>query len=106
MDWLTKDIQALLTSGLFGAITRSILRPTTHWKAWLAQMFVGLVSAVFIGQLLSHFLIKVVGNESSTAVYYAVGYVIGTSAERIIEALQNRFVKTIDRDEDDNESKP
>ena len=104
MDWLTKEMQALLTSGLFGAITRTVLRPHTHWKAWLAQMFIGLVAAVFLGQFMGHFFIKVMGTEASQAVYYAVGYIIGTSAERVIEALQNRFLNTID-DDDDEEKK-
>lgn len=96
MDWLTNEVKALMTSGLFGTITRTILRPENHWKAWLAQVFIGLAAAVFIGQIIGHLFIKVIGVDSDTAVYYAVGYVIGTSAERVIETAQNRFFKSIE----------
>lgn len=100
MDWLTHEVKALLTSGLFGTITRTILRPESHWKAWLAQVFIGLGAAVFIGQIIGHLCIKVIGHEGSTAIYYAVGYVIGTSAERVIESVQRRFFEKLEEEEE------
>lgn len=94
MDFITNEIKALLASGLCGTLVRTIFRPERNWKAWLLQMFVGLSAAVFLGQLLSHLIVKVTGLDSSSMVHYAVGYIIGTEAERFIRMYQQRLSQT------------
>lgn len=93
MDWITSEIKTLLTGGIFGTIVRVILAPEKRWRQWLIQMFVGLSAAVFLGQILGHMMILTIGAEAATACYYAAGYIIGTGAEKVIEKIQNKFLR-------------
>jgi uncharacterized membrane protein YeaQ/YmgE (transglycosylase-associated protein family) len=91
MEYLTQEIKALLASGVCGTLVRTIFRPEKNWKAWLLQMFIGLTAAVFLGQLVAHLIVKITGVESSAMVHYAVGYIIGTEAERFIRLWQDKL---------------
>lgn len=93
MDWFTNEIRSLMASGLTGTIVRTILRPEKTWQRWIGQMVVGLSAAVFLGQIIGHFIIKIAGQDSASATYYAVGYIIGTEAERWIRLMQEKLSK-------------
>lgn len=107
MDWLTNEVRALMASGFSGALIRTCLRPEKSWKAWLTQMGAGLLSAIFIGQivghLLSHLIESTMNFSPGDSVFYATGYIIGTEAERFIRILQNRAAAAAGERQQENE---
>ena len=93
MDWITHEVRVLLTSGVFGSIVRVILKPDREWQRWIVQVFVGVAAAVFLGQVVGHLIIAVIGPEGAIAAYSASGFLIGTAAEKAIEKLQKKFLE-------------
>lgn len=92
MDWITHEIRALLAGGIFGSVVRVILNPDRAWQRWLVQVFVGVTAAVFLGQVVGHLIIAMIGKDGATAAYSAAGFLIGTTAEKSIEKLQKKFL--------------
>jgi hypothetical protein len=92
MHWLTTEIKTLLASGVFGSVVRILLNPDKEWQKWIVQAFVGVSAAVFLGQVVGHLIIQVVGDTGATGAYSAAGFLIGTAAEKAIEKLQHKFL--------------
>jgi len=93
-----KTALILLVSGFFGSLIRIIRKPHDHWKQWVIQFIVGILSAIFIGGFLSHLLINATGlasEESQLWATAATAYVIGTSAERLIEVITARIERSV-----------
>ncbi|MDC0088180.1 hypothetical protein OAI07_01415 [Akkermansiaceae bacterium] len=86
MDIEPNITKALVSGGLFGSITRLLLKPEKNWQAWLVQLVVGLSAAVFIGGFFGHIL------NADVFGYGASSYVVGTAAERAIKKLQEKFL--------------
>lgn len=92
MHWLTQEVKLLLTAGFSGSVVRSLLNPEKGWQRWIVQVLIGAFAAVFLGGLASHVILKIMGEDARTSVYLAVGFVIGTAAEKAIEKFQNKML--------------
>ena len=92
MSWPTEEVKTLITSGAFGSLVRIVLSPDKKWQRWIVQVFVGVSSAVFLGQVAGHIIVKTLGTDGMAAAYSAAGFLIGTAAEKCIEKLQNKFL--------------
>ena len=82
-----ETIKVLLTGGFFGSLTRLLLKPEGSWKAWIAQLIVGISCAVFLGGLAGQAI------NSGMAGYMASAYVIGSAGEQALAILQAKFLK-------------
>jgi hypothetical protein len=92
MHWMSLEIKTLIAGGIFGSIVRITLNPDKEWKKWIVQAFVGVSAAVFLGQVVGHLIINVVGDAGAAGAYSAAGFIIGTGAEKVIEKLQKKFL--------------
>lgn len=85
-----KEVVVLLVSGFFGSLARLILSPEKCIKRWLVRFVVGVSCAVFlggfIGQLLSNWF-----HVPATETIAASGFLVGVTAERLIELVQSRI---------------
>lgn len=86
MSLLPPDYQDLTFSGIFGSLARLVIRPEESWQAWVTQVFVGVVCAVFIGGLAAHYL-----NAGRHGVL-ACGFVFGSLGEHGLKMLQKRVM--------------
>lgn len=89
---------ALLLGGAAGATVKLVLAPTLNWRVWITDLFVGIMSAIFLGGAVAD---RLALGESG---FLAVGFVCGSFAELILRALRRRIAMEIARgkkDEDD-----
>lgn len=91
MDNVPDEVKTLLVAGFFGSLVRILLKQERRWQRWIVQMIVGVLSAVFLGQIVGGLIAQWTGAPGASL--SAAGFIIGTAAEQVIASLQKRFLK-------------
>ena len=88
----------LLLGGFAGATTKMVLAPHEHWRAWLVQIFVGLMAALFIGGAVASYL------DLNLQGIAAVGFVVGSAGELFMRMVQRRLAAQLSLEEEADKS--
>ncbi len=80
----------LLFSGIGGAFLRAILAPNETWRGRLVQGFSGAISAIFLGGVFTHLVVRWTGAPEAEAAL-AAGFLLGVGGMWGIRKVQQRL---------------